>query len=60
MGEGGRGTLGPKGRWRGMALPDSGPSEGRAATSPLLAAFLEKRENLVLFLAARTRSMATA
>jgi RNA polymerase sigma-70 factor (ECF subfamily) len=43
-----------------MALPDSGPSEGRADISPLLAAFLEKRDNLVLFLAARTRSMATA
>jgi RNA polymerase sigma-70 factor (ECF subfamily) len=28
--------------------------------SPLVAAFLEKRESLVLFLAARTRSMATA
>ncbi|HEY0437445.1 MAG TPA: RNA polymerase sigma factor [Phenylobacterium sp.] len=43
-----------------MALPDSGPSIGRAEPSPLLTAFLEKRENLVLFLAARTRSMATA
>jgi len=43
-----------------MALPDSGPPGERAEASPLLAAFLEKRENLVLFLAARTRSMATA
>ena len=35
-------------------------SEGRKDDSPLLRAFLEKREALVLFLAARTRSMATA
>ena len=38
----------------------SGPSDGRTETDPLLAAFLEKRENLLLFLAARTRSMAAA
>ena len=38
----------------------SGPSGGRAEDRPLLAVFLEKRENLVLFLAARLRSMATA
>ncbi len=43
-----------------MVLGSSGPSERRAAPGPLLAAFLEKRENLVLFLAARVRSMATA
>jgi len=43
-----------------MALASSGPSQQRAGDNPLLAAFLEKRENLVLFLAARLRSMATA
>ena len=36
------------------------PQGRRADESPLVRAFLEKRENLVLFLAARTRSMATA
>jgi len=41
-------------------LAFSGPSGGRAEDRPLLAVFLEKRENLVLFLAARLRSMATA
>jgi RNA polymerase sigma factor (sigma-70 family) len=40
----------------GKALAASGPSDGGAQDSPLLAAFLEKRENLVLFLAARMRS----
>src|SRR5207244_1060883 len=43
-----------------MALASSGPSGRRAEDHPLLKAFLEKRENLLLFLAARTRSMATA
>lgn len=41
-----------------MAPP--GPSEKSAEDGPLLSAFLEKRENLLLFLAARTRCMATA
>ena len=41
-------------------MGSSEPSEGRAAESPLLRAFLERRESLVLFLAARTRSMAEA
>jgi RNA polymerase sigma-70 factor (ECF subfamily) len=43
-----------------MPLASSGPPERREDTGALLAAFLEKRENLVLFLAARLRSMATA
>ena len=38
-----------------MTLAASGPDR-RADGAPLLAAFLEKRENLVLFLAARMRS----
>jgi RNA polymerase sigma factor (sigma-70 family) len=42
------------------ALPSSGPSAGRAEDNPLVAAFFEKRESLLLFLAARTRCMATA
>ena len=42
------------------ALASSGPSAGRAEDNPLLAAFFEKRESLLLFLAARTRCMATA
>jgi RNA polymerase sigma-70 factor (ECF subfamily) len=41
-------------------LAASGPSAGRAEDTPLIRAFFEKRENLVLFLAARTRSMAVA
>jgi RNA polymerase sigma-70 factor (ECF subfamily) len=41
-------------------LASSGSSEGRAEDSPLVRAFFEKRENLLLFLAARTRCMATA
>ena len=41
-------------------MASSGPSERREETGALLAAFLQKRENLVLFLAARMRSMATA
>lgn len=36
------------------------PDEGRQSDSALLRAFLERREQLVLFLAARTRDMATA
>lgn len=36
------------------------PDEGRQSDSPLLRAFLERREQLVLFLAARTRDMAAA
>ncbi len=43
-----------------MALASSGPSERRVESNPLLEAFLEKRQNLVLFLAARVRSMAAA
>jgi len=43
-----------------MALASSGPPERRADDDPLLAAFLEKRGNLVLFLVARVRSLATA
>ena len=39
--------------------PPGSPPEG-ADISPLTRAFLEKRESLVLFLAARTRSMAAA
>jgi RNA polymerase sigma-70 factor (ECF subfamily) len=42
-----------------MTLAASGPDR-RADGGPLLAAFLEKRENLVLFLAARMRSAAEA
>ena len=38
-------------------MAESGPSERSA---PLVAAFLEKRENLVLFVAARVRSLETA
>lgn len=37
-----------------------GRSERPGEESPLVRAFFEKRENLVLFLAARTRDMATA
>jgi len=36
------------------------PEEGQHRESPLLRAFLERREQLVLFLAARTRDMSTA
>jgi RNA polymerase sigma-70 factor (ECF subfamily) len=39
-------------------LGESGPSDRNAA--PLVAAFLEKRANLLLFIAARVRSMETA
>lgn len=41
-----------------MAPP--GPSETGAEKSPLVQAFLDRRESLILFLAARTRDMATA
>jgi RNA polymerase sigma-70 factor (ECF subfamily) len=41
-------------------LASSGPSERRAEDSSLLHAFFDKRANLLLFLAARTRCMATA
>src|SRR5436190_19565382 len=36
------------------------PEEGQHRESPLLRAFLERRDQLVLFLAARTRDMAAA
>lgn len=45
---------------RGTALAPSAPSEHPPPDSPLLRAFFEKREALVLFLAARTRCMAAA
>jgi RNA polymerase sigma-70 factor (ECF subfamily) len=38
----------------------SGPSERRGVGNPLIDAFFDRRENLLLFLAARTRCMATA
>lgn len=41
-----------------MAPP--GPSQSGDGGSPLVRAFFERRENLTLFLAARTRDMATA
>ena len=41
-------------------MGSSGPSGSAGAANALLAAFFEKRENLVLFVAARTRSMETA
>lgn len=41
-------------------LAPSRPSERPADQTPLAQAFFEKRENLLLFLAARTRCMATA
>jgi RNA polymerase sigma-70 factor (ECF subfamily) len=41
-------------------VASSGSSPIRAEDSPLARAFLEKRENLLLFFAARTRSMAAA
>jgi RNA polymerase sigma factor (sigma-70 family) len=45
---------------KGNALAPSRPSERPADQQPLTRAFFEKRENLLLFLAARTRCMATA
>ena len=42
------------------ALAPSGPLQPPTDDSPLVRAFFEKRENLLLFLAARTRCMATA
>lgn len=44
----------------GNALVSSGPSDGRTEDRVLVLAFLEKRENLLLFLAARTRSLSMA
>lgn len=41
-------------------MVSSGPSDRPAEDSVLVRAFLEKRENLLLFLAARTRSMSVA
>ena len=41
-------------------MAPSGPSDRPADDNPLIRAFFEKRENLLLFLAARTRSMSTA
>lgn len=41
-------------------MATKGPNDGEAQGAPLLQVFLEKRENLLLFLAARTRSMAAA
>lgn len=41
-------------------MAPSRPSERPADQTPLARAFFEKRENLLLFLAARTRCMATA
>jgi RNA polymerase sigma factor (sigma-70 family) len=41
-------------------VPSSESSERRLEDRPLVRALLERRENLVLFLAARTRSMALA
>jgi RNA polymerase sigma-70 factor (ECF subfamily) len=38
----------------------AGPSERPGDDSPLIRAFFEKRENLVMFLAARTRDLTTA
>jgi RNA polymerase sigma-70 factor (ECF subfamily) len=43
-----------------MAVAASGPVDRRAEDNLLLATFLEKRENLVLFLAARLRSASEA
>ena len=42
------------------AVAPSGPSRKPADDSPLIRAFFEKRESLLLFLASRTRCMATA
>ncbi|WP_293905197.1 RNA polymerase sigma factor [Phenylobacterium sp.] len=41
-------------------MAPAGPPEEAAEESPLVRVFLVKRENLLLFLAARTRSMAAA
>jgi RNA polymerase sigma factor (sigma-70 family) len=43
-----------------LAVAASGPRDRRAEGNPLLGVFLEKRENLVLFLAARMRSASEA
>lgn len=47
-------------RFQGEALAPAGSSEQSGAHGPLLDALIEKRESLLLFLAARTRCMATA
>lgn len=44
----------------GRALAGPGPSHRRGDDDPLIRAFFEKRDSLILFLAARTRSMAAA
>jgi len=41
-------------------VAEPGPSQTGGEESPLIRAFFERRENLTLFLAARTRDMATA
>ena len=41
-------------------MASSGPPDARAEDGALVRVFLEKRENLLLFLAARTRSMSMA
>lgn len=41
-------------------MAPGGPSERREDDSPLIRAYFEKRENLILFLAARTRDMSAA
>jgi RNA polymerase sigma-70 factor (ECF subfamily) len=43
-----------------LVLAQGGPTERGARAGPLLSAFLEKRDNLVLFMAARVRSLETA
>jgi RNA polymerase sigma-70 factor (ECF subfamily) len=43
-----------------FALAEGGPPERSARESPLVAAFLEKRDNLTLFMAARLRSLEAA
>jgi RNA polymerase sigma factor (sigma-70 family) len=45
---------------QGSPVAPAGPLQTGAGQSPLIRAFFERRENLILFLAARTRDMATA
>ena len=45
---------------RGIGLGSSEPQDRGGAEHPLLTAFLERRDSLTLFLAARTRSMSAA
>lgn len=45
---------------QGSSVAPPGPSQTGDGESPLIRAFFERRENLILFLAARTRDMATA